>query len=84
MSDVNNFMLYTAPSGEVRVHVYLQDDSLWLIQKAIIELFGVNVPAISKHLTNLFKECELQENSVVSHLKQLLLMVRITNSTLYE
>ncbi|MEB2783033.1 hypothetical protein [Algoriphagus persicinus] len=69
MSEVNNFMLYTAPSGEVRVHVYLQDESLWLIQKAIIELFGVNVSAISKHLTNLLEECKLQENSVVSNLE---------------
>lgn len=65
----NNFLLYTAPSGEVRVQVYLQDESVWLTQKAMSELFGVNVPAISKHLTNIFEEGELQENSVISILE---------------
>jgi hypothetical protein len=70
MSDQqNNFLLYTAPSGEVRVQVYLQDESVWLTQKAMSELFGVNVPAISKHLTNIFEEGELQENSVISILE---------------
>ncbi|RAI94768.1 virulence RhuM family protein [Algoriphagus yeomjeoni] len=69
MSDVNNFLLYTAPSGEVRVQVFLQDESVWLTQKAMSELFGVNVPAISKHLTNIFEEGELQENSVISILE---------------
>ena len=69
MSDVNNFLLYTAPSGEVRVQVFLKDESLWLTQKAMSELFGVNVPAISKHLSNIFEEGELQENSVISILE---------------
>lgn len=69
MSDVNNFLLYTAPSGEVRVQVYLRDESVWLTQKAMSELFGVNVPAISKHLSNIFEEGELQENSVISILE---------------
>ncbi len=65
----NNFLLYTAPTGEVRVQVYLQDETVWLTQKAMSELFGVNVPAISKHLSNIFEEGELQENSVVSILE---------------
>ena len=65
----NSFLLYTAPSGEVRVQVYLKDDTIWLTQKAMSELFGVNVPAISKHLSNIFEEGELQENSVISILE---------------
>ncbi|PZX57834.1 hypothetical protein LV85_00015 [Algoriphagus chordae] len=69
MSDVNNFLLYTAPSGEVRVQVFLKDESLWLTQKAMSDLFGVNIPAISKHLSNIFEEGELQENSVISILE---------------
>lgn len=69
MDDVNNFLLYTAPSGEVRVQVYLQGESVWLTQKAMSELFDVNVPAISKHLSNIFNEGELQENSVISILE---------------
>jgi len=65
----NNFLLYTAPTGEIRVQVYLQDETVWLTQKAMSELFGVNVPAISKHLSNIFEEGELQENSVISILE---------------
>lgn len=65
----NNFLLYTAPTGEIRVQVYLQNETVWLTQKAMSELFGVNVPAISKHLSNIFEEGELQENSVISILE---------------
>lgn len=65
----NNFLLYTAPSGEIRVQVYLQDETVWLTQKAMGELFGVNVPAISKHLRNIFEEGELEEKAVVSILE---------------
>jgi hypothetical protein len=65
----NNFLLYTAPTGEIRLQVYLQDETVWLTQKAMSELFGVNVPAISKHLSNIFEEGELQENSVISILE---------------
>jgi len=65
----NNFLLYTAPTGEIRIQVYLQNETVWLTQKAMSELFGVNVPAISKHLSNIFEEGELQENSVISILE---------------
>ena len=69
MSEVNNFLLYTAPSGEIRVQVFLKDESLWLTQKAMSTLFGVNIPAISKHLSNIFEEGELHESSVISILE---------------
>lgn len=68
-NDINNFLLYTTPTGEIRVQVYLQDETVWLTQKAMSELLGVNVPAISKHLSNIFEEGELQENSVISILE---------------
>lgn len=68
-NDTKNFILYTAPSGEIRVEVFLENETVWLTQKAIGELFGVNVPAISKHLSNIFKEGELLENSVISILE---------------
>ena len=64
--DLKKFILYTAPSGEIRVDVLLQNESVWLSQKAMAELFGVQVPAISKHFKNIFKEGELVESSVVS------------------
>jgi len=67
--DLKKFVLYTAPSGEIRVDVLLQNESVWLTQKAIAELFGVQIPAISKHFKNIFEEGELIESSVVSKME---------------
>jgi hypothetical protein len=66
---LSKFILYTAPSGVVRVDVLLQSESVWLTQKAIAELFGVQRPAITKHLINIFESGELEENSVSSILE---------------
>ena len=66
---LKKFILYTAPSGEVRVDVLLQNESVWLTQKAIAELFGVQIPAISKHFKNIFEEGELIESSVISKME---------------
>lgn len=63
---INKFLLYTAPSGDVRVDVYFKNETLWLTQKAMSELFGVKVPAISKHLSNIFEDGELEEEAVIS------------------
>jgi len=63
------FLLYTAPTGEVKVEVLLSGETLWLTQKRMAELFGVGVPAISKHLKNIFESKELQEEVVVSILE---------------
>jgi len=69
MEEQNKFILYSTPSGEVRINVYLENETVWLTQKAMSELFGVNVPAISKHLSNIFEEGELNEVSVISILE---------------
>ena len=63
------FLLYTAPTGEIKVEVLLSGETLWLTQKRMAELFGVGVPAISKHLKNIFESKELQEEVVVSILE---------------
>ena len=63
------FLLYTAPSGDVKVEVLLSDETLWLTQKRMSELFAVGVPAISKHLKNIFESGELDEKVVVSILE---------------
>lgn len=63
------FLLYTAPTGEVKVEVLLSDETLWLTQKRMAELFGVGVPAISKHLKNIFESNELEQDSVISILE---------------
>ncbi|MDA3852855.1 MAG: virulence RhuM family protein [Bacteroidales bacterium] len=67
--ELTDFLLYTSPNGEVKVEVILNDETVWLTQKAIAQLFGVQVPAISKHLKNVFDSGELNENSVVSILE---------------
>ncbi|WP_416310980.1 virulence RhuM family protein [Pseudomonas sp. W03] len=63
------FLLYTAPNGTIKVEVLLSNESIWLTQKRMAELFGVGVPAISKHLKNIFDSGELEEEVVVSILE---------------
>ena len=69
MNDQNRFLLYTAPNGAVKVEVFFKDETVWLTQKALAELFGVKVPAINKHLKNIFESGELTESSVISILE---------------
>ena len=69
MSEQNQFLLYTAPDGAVRIEVFVKDETVWLTQKALAELFGVQVPGINKHLKNIFESGELVEASVVSILE---------------
>ncbi len=63
--EVTDFLLYTAPNSEVKVEVLLNDETLWLTQKRMAELFGVKVPTINEHLKDIFKTSELDENSVI-------------------
>ena len=63
------FLLYTAPNGDIKVEVLLSGETIWLTQKRIAELFGVGVPAISKHLKNIFESGELKDELVVSILE---------------
>ena len=63
------FLLYKTDSGEVKVDVLLQNKTIWMPQKSIAELFDVNVPAVSKHLKNIFDSGELDEKVVVSILE---------------
>ena len=65
----SNFLLYTGNDGKVNIEVFLQDETIWLTQKAISELYGVQRPAITKHLKNIFDSDELQEDSVGSILE---------------
>jgi hypothetical protein len=68
-NEKKDFIIYNTPNGEIRVDVFIQDETVWLTQKAMAELFGVQTPAISKHLKNIFEEGELLENSVLSILE---------------
>ena len=69
MSDQNQFLLYTAPNGTVKVDVVLKDETVWLTQKALAELFAVQVPAITKHLKNIFDSGELAREATVSKME---------------
>ncbi len=60
----NNFLLYNGPDGNVKVNVFLKDETVWLTQKALAALYGVDRSVITKHIRNIFKESELQEQSV--------------------
>jgi len=63
------FLLYTTPNGKVKVEIFLRDENVWLTQKRMANLFGVGIPAINKHLKNIFESSELQEDSVISILE---------------
>ena len=63
-------MLFRSGSdGKINVDVFLKDETVWLTQKAMGQLFGVNIPAISKHLSNIFESGELQKESTLSKLE---------------
>jgi hypothetical protein len=67
--EMTDFLLYTAPGGEVKVEVFIHDESIWLTQDRMAQLFGVQRPAITKHLKNIFDSGELQEDVVSSILE---------------
>lgn len=64
-----NLLLYNTTERKVNISVYFQDGTFWLTQKAMAELFGVNVPAVSKHLRNIFDNMELNQDSVISKME---------------
>ena len=68
-SGFNEILLYTTPNGGVKVEIYLQNETVWLTQQKIAELFGVQRPAVTKHLKNIFESGELKEDSVSSILE---------------
>lgn len=60
------FLLYNTPDENIKVNVIVKDETLWLTQKAMAELFGVTVASISRHLKNIFQENELDEKVVIT------------------
>lgn len=65
----NEVLLYTTPNGKVKIEIYLQNETIWLTQQKIADLFGVQRPAITKHLKNIFETGELKEELVNSTLE---------------
>ena len=69
MSQEIQFILYNLPNEDGKVQVIIKDETLWCTQKAMAQLFDVGVPAISKHLKNIFEEGELNDTVVVSKME---------------
>jgi len=65
----SNFPLCTGNGGEVKVDVFLEDETIWLTQKAIGKLFGKSKPMISEHLKKIYAEGELQMDSTVRNFR---------------
>ena len=66
MENEFRFLIYRSAEEDVSVDALVKDETIWLNQKGMAELFGVEVPAISKHLSNIFTEGELQQEATVS------------------
>ena len=58
------FLLYRSPNGEIKVEVFIHNENVWLTQKRMAELFGIDRSVITKHLLNIFESGELEQNSV--------------------
>lgn len=67
MSKEFQFLIYNTPQEDIKVDVVMRDETIWLTQKAMGELFGVDRSVITKHLGNIFNEGELEENSVCAN-----------------
>jgi hypothetical protein len=65
----SEIILYKTEDGAVKIDTIFQHETIWLSQNSMAELFGVNVPAISKHLKNIFEEGELQKEATLSKME---------------
>jgi len=69
MNKEMQFLIYQTPTENIKVKAIVKDETVWLSQRGMAELFDVNIPAISKHLKNIFEEGELNDTMVVSKME---------------
>ena len=69
MNNELSFLIYSTPEENVSINAVVKDETIWLTQKAMAELFDVEVPAISKHLANIFTDGELKQEATVSKME---------------
>jgi len=69
MNNEIQFILYQLPDDEGKVQVVIKDETIWATQKAMVQLFDVNIPVVSKHLKNIFDEGELRPDTTVSKME---------------
>ena len=67
--EMTEFLLYTTPEGEVKVEIFLHDETIWLTQKAIGSLFGKSKATISEHLKKIYADGELNTDSTVRNFR---------------
>jgi len=65
----SEIILYTTPQGDIKIEVFLQDETVWLTQRAMGELFGVVKSTVSEHLTNIYKSGELEKEATVRKIR---------------
>ena len=65
----SNFILYTSNTGDIKVSVFLENETIWLTQKSIGELFRVSKSTVSEHLTNIFESKELEKTATVRNFR---------------
>ena len=65
----SEIVLYITTDGKIKIDTIFQNETIWLTQKKMAELFDVNIPSISKHLSNIFKEGELKRDATVSEME---------------
>ena len=70
LNEISNFILYTTPNGDVQLDILLQNENLWLTQKGLAELFGVERSVITKHLKNIYDSGELDKVSTCAKFAQ--------------
>ena len=69
ITPTSKFLLYTSPEGDIKVEVFFRDETVWLTQKKIADLFNVEVNTINYHLKEIFKSAELSEKSVIRKIR---------------
>ncbi|MFA7570094.1 MAG: virulence RhuM family protein [Sulfurimonadaceae bacterium] len=82
--ELTDFLLYTTPNSDIKVETYLHNETLWLPQKRIAELFGVDRTVVTKHLKNIFESKELEENSVSAKIAHTALDGKKYNTKFYN
>ena len=65
----SEIILYSTPQGDIKIEVFLQDETVWLTQRAMGELFGVETNTVNYHLKEIFKSDELKEDSVIRKIR---------------
>ena len=69
MNNEIKYLIYNTPQEAVSVNAVVKGETIWLTQKAMAELFDVEVPAISKHLAHIYSEGELQPDATISKME---------------